>query len=255
MSETVIITLIALFGLCIGSFLNVCIYRLPMAHSIVFPGSACTVCQKPIRFYDNLPVISYVVLRGRCRHCKAFISLRYPLVELLSGGFAVALYLRFGLSPAAGVYFLLIAALIIITFIDIDYQIIPDVISLPGIPIGFLLALLLPVPTVKDSLLGLLLGGGSLWLVATGYSLLTGRQGMGGGDIKLLAMLGTLIGWQGVLFTIFAGSATGTLAGLAVMLYQRNNMKLAIPFGPFLAIGAILYIFWGPEIIRWYLGW
>jgi len=243
-----------LFGLCIGSFLNVCIYRIPADLSIVRPASACPACGTTIRWYDNIPVISYLLLRGRCRTCKNSISARYPMVELLCGLFALAVVLRFGWHLQSLIYFLFIAALLVITFIDIDHRIIPDVISLPGIPIGFAASFLLPQVTWQASLLGIVIGGGSLYAVAWSYRLLTGKDGMGGGDIKLLAMIGAFIGWQGVLFTIMASSFAGTIVGLIVMIKQRKGMKLAVPFGPFLAIGAILYIFWGPQLIHWYLG-
>jgi len=242
-----------LVGLCIGSFLNVCIHRLPAGRSIVRPPSACTACGASIRWYDNIPLLSYLLLWGRCRACKTAISPRYPIVELLTGLFALAVWQRFGWHPQALIYFGFVAALLVITFIDIDHRIIPDVISLTGIPLGFVLSFALPQLTWLDSLLGILIGGGSLLAVAWGYRLLTGNEGMGGGDIKMLAMIGAFIGWQGVLFTIMAASFTGTLAGVATMIRMGKGMKLAVPFGPFLAIGAILYLFFGPQLIEWYL--
>ncbi len=249
------VLLIALvFGLCIGSFLNVCIHRLPESQSIVRPPSSCPKCGHRIRPYDNIPILSYLILLGRCRRCGVRISVRYPAVELLTGLMAVATILRYGPTLAGLVVFAFIAALIVITFIDLDHRIIPDVISLPGIPLFFLGSLTLKTVTPLESVLGILAGGGSLFLVAWGYHLLTGKEGMGGGDIKLLAMIGPMVGWTGILFTIFVSSATGTLIGLAVMIHSRGNMKLAIPFGPFLAFGATLYLFFGPEIIDWYWG-
>lgn len=242
-----------LFGLCIGSFLNVCIYRLPESKSIVFPGSTCPHCNEPIRYIDNIPVLSWVLLQGKCRKCRTAIPIRYPLVELLGGLFAVGVYLKFGIGLEAFIYFIFIVCLMIVTFIDLDHRIIPDVISLPGIPLGFLASFALPDIGMLDSLLGILAGGGSLLIVAWTYQLLTGRAGMGGGDIKLLAMMGAFIGWKGVLFTIFASSALGTVAGIAVMIVTRKGMKLAVPFGPFLSIGALLYLFFGTEIIYWYI--
>jgi len=241
-----------IFGLCIGSFLNVCIYRLPASKSISHPRSSCTNCGELIRFYDNIPVLSYLLLRGRCRFCREPISLRYPIIELLAGLFALVTFFKYGLTLEALIYYVYIAALLVITFIDIDHQIIPDVISLPGIPIFFLASFGLSQINYLDSLIGILAGGGSLFLVAWTYSLITKKEGMGGGDIKLLAMIGAAIGWKGVLFTIFVASAVGTLSGLLVMLKSRKGMKLAIPFGPFLAIGGIAYIFFGPQLVRWY---
>jgi len=241
-----------IFGACIGSFLNVCIYRLPHSKSIVYPPSACPGCDTPIQFYDNIPILSYLLLRGKCRRCQTVISIRYPLVELMVGLFAVCVYLKFGLTLEALIIFFLIASLVVITFIDIDHRIIPDVISLPGIPLGFAASFFLPAITYVDSLLGILVGGGSLLLVAWVYSLITHKEGMGGGDIKLLAMIGAFVGWKGVLLTIFLSSAIGTLCGLMVMIRSGKNMKLAIPFGPFLAIGAMIYIFFGKALLFWY---
>ncbi len=242
------------FGLCIGSFLNVCIYRLPAEKSIVHPGSMCPDCQTPIRFYDNIPVLSYLILRGKCRHCRAAVSLRYPSVELLTGFFALCSYLRFEGWPQQVIYFTFIAVLLTVTFIDLDHQIIPNVITLPGIPIFFAAALALPALSWFDSFLGLLAGGGSLYIVATLYRMVTGVDGMGFGDIKLLALIGVVIGWKGVIFTVFMGSAVGTLAGLTVMAVgAKGGLKLKIPFGPFLSLGAIGYLFFGPELINWYL--
>ena len=239
-------------GLCIGSFLNVCIYRLPASKSIVHPRSMCSNCGTLIASYDNIPILSYLWLKGRCRHCRTKISLRYPMVELLGGLFALGTYLKFGLTIEALIYYLFFAALIVVTFIDLDHRIIPDVITLPGIPICFAAGFALPTITYKDALLGILIGGGSLYVIAWAYDRITKKEGMGGGDIKLLAMIGAIVGWQGVLFTIFVASLVGTLAGLAVMLQSRKGLKLAVPFGPFLSIGSITYIIFGTPLIDWY---
>ena len=245
--------IIFIFGLCIGSFINVCIYRLPISKSIVHPGSLCPNCKKPIRFYDNIPVLSYFLLRGRCRHCSTPISCRYPLIELISGFFALFILSRFGLIIEGLIYYVFIASLIIITFVDIDHKIIPDVITIPGMLVFFVLASFgIPAMTYKDSIIGLLAGGGSLLAVAWTYHLITQKNGMGGGDIKLLAMIGTIVGWQGVIFTIFVASAAGTLVGILMMFRTQQSIKLAIPFGPFLSIGAVGYIFFGSKIIFWY---
>jgi leader peptidase (prepilin peptidase)/N-methyltransferase len=240
-------------GLCIGSFLNVVIYRVPMRLSIVKPRSKCPHCETPIKFYDNIPILSFIALRGRCRSCKAPIGIRYPLVELLTGILTVCVFMFFGPNITGLVYYLLVTTLITITFIDIDHRIIPDRISLPGIPFFFLATLLVPHISWSNSLLGIFAGGGILYLVAWGYHLLTGQEGMGGGDIKLLAMIGAVVGWLGVLFTIFAGSVIGCIVGLALMVKNRKGMKLAVPFGPFLSIGAVLYLFYGPQLINWYV--
>jgi leader peptidase (prepilin peptidase)/N-methyltransferase len=211
----------------------------------------CFNCGNTIRFYDNIPILSYLWLSAKCRHCGAPISIRYLLVESMTGLFAVCVYLKFGFTLEAVIYFVFIATLLVITFIDIDHRIIPDIISIPGIPIFFLASL--SIQPYLDSLLGILSGGGILYLVALAYSLLTKKEGMGGGDIKLLAMIGALIGWKGVLFTIFVSSAAGTLSGLVIMILTRQGMKLAVPFGPFLAVGAIAYIFVGPQLMEFYL--
>jgi leader peptidase (prepilin peptidase) / N-methyltransferase len=239
-------------GLCIGSFLNVCIYRLPAGKSIVRPPSACPACGYAIRWYENIPLLSYIFLRGRCRGCRATIALRYPIVELLTGLAALAVVSHFGIQLQSLIYFLFVAALILVTFIDIDHRIIPDSISLPGIPLGFAASFLLPNVGWTDSLIGILLGGGSLLVIAWGYQLIAGKEGMGGGDIKLLAMIGAFLGWKGVLFTIMGSSFIGTLVGLVLMLKARKGMKLAIPFGPFLSMGAVIYLFFGERIIAWY---
>lgn len=253
MSPFIIKWYVFFVGLCIGSFLNVCIHRLPKGGSIVHPPSSCPACGARIRWYDNIPIISYVLLGGRCRGCKKPISVRYPLVELLTGLCAMVIWLNYGTSIPALIYFVFIVALIVITFIDLDHRIIPDLISLPGIPIGFIASFGLPAVTWAESLIGIAVGGGSLLAIAVGYQLLTGKDGMGGGDIKLLAMIGAFIGWQGVLFTIMASSFTGTVVGILAMLRAGKGMKMALPFGPFLATGAILYLFYGSRIISWYL--
>lgn len=244
---------IFVFGAVIGSFLNVCIYRLPLSQSVVSPGSHCMACGEAVRWYDNIPIVSWLMLKGRCRWCHAPFSIRYPVVELLTGMLALLLFLKYGLSPLFGVMFLFCAALVVITFIDFDHQIIPDELSLPGIALGFLVSFFLPGHSWLSSLLGIVAGWGSLALVFYGYLWLTGREGMGGGDAKLLAMMGAFLGLQAVPFIIFASSLVGTVAGLSIMAVQRKDRHLAIPFGPYLALGAVLYIFFGPQIIQWYL--
>ena len=229
-----------------------CIYRIPESKSIAFPGSVCPACGNPIKFYDNIPVISYIILRARCRNCRSRISFRYPLVELLTGFFALSVLIKFGYGIETLVYFVFIATLLVITFIDIDHRIIPNSISLPGIVLFFIASLTIPTVSIKDSLIGILTGGSILFLVAEIYFRLTGKEGMGGGDIKLLAMIGALIGWQGVIFTIFVSSLIGTIIGIIVMLIQGKNLKLAIPFGPFLSMAAVIYVFFGTEVVHWY---
>lgn len=252
-----------LFGAMIGSFLNVCICRLPKEESIVRPGSHCPKCSIPIRFYDNIPVLSYILLRGRCRYCHAPISVQYPLVEGITALGSLLLFFKYGPSITYLFYFLFVAVLIAITVIDLYHQIIPDVISLPGIVIGLFGALatsLLDTPSMAisqitfwTSLIGVISGGGSLFLVATVYQWLFKREGMGGGDVKLLAMIGAFLGWKAVILTIFLSSFIGSIIGITVILIKGKDFKYAIPFGPFLATGAVIALFWGEALIRWYL--
>jgi leader peptidase (prepilin peptidase)/N-methyltransferase len=241
-------------GTVIGSFLNVCIHRLPQGKSIVAPPSHCPRCKNPIRFYDNIPLASFLILQGRCRKCHAPISLRYPLVEFLMGLFSLILLLRFGISTLYLIYLAFFASLTLVSFIDLPHLIIPDVISLPGIVIGLVISLLHPQMSLKDSLIGVLLGGGTLYAVASVYHLITKREGMGGGDVKLLAMIGAFIGWKGVLFTILCSSFIGTVVGVTLMLVSSADSKYAVPFGPFLSLGAVIYVLWGEALITWYLG-
>ncbi len=238
----------------IGSFLNVCIHRIPNEESVAFPPSHCPHCKAPIRPWDNVPIVSYALLRGRCRQCKTPISMRYPFVEILTGLAGVATYAFFGPVPQALLFFAFLCALIVITFIDLDHQIIPDVISLPGIVIGLVAAFLPGNPDWKESLLGVLIGGGILWAIAEGYFRLTGREGMGGGDVKLLAMIGAFLGWRAIPVTLMIASLTGTALGLALMLGRGEGRQMAIPFGPFLAAGAVVALFVGEPLMQWYLG-
>ena len=237
----------------LGSFLNVCIVRLPQGASVVNPGSHCPQCQSAIRFYDNIPLLSYLILRGRCRQCKARISPRYFVVEGLSALMGLALFRTFGLSVEFVVYFIFFSALLVIIFIDLDTWTIPDIITLPGIVLGVAASFLLPRMTWVQSLLGLLVGGGVLLLVAAGYQLLRKREGMGGGDIKLLAMIGAFLGLPGVIFTLFSSSLAGSLAGVLLMFRDKGGGGTRIPFGPFLALAAMSYVFWGQTVIQWYL--
>ena len=240
-------------GMAVGSFLNVCICRMPKDESVVSPPSHCPRCDYRIRWYDNIPLLSYLLLRGKCRGCGIHISLQYPLVELLNGLLTLALFLRFGPTPEFLIYFLFCSSLVVITFIDLEHQIIPDEISLSGIVAGFVCSFFLPGHSWLGSLLGILLGGGLLLLVAYGYHRLTGKEGMGGGDIKLLAMMGAFLGWEAILFIIFTASLVGSVVGVTLMQIQKKDSKLAIPFGPYLAFGAVLFIFYGRQIIQWYL--
>jgi len=242
-----------IFGALVGSFLNVCIFRLPKEESIIWPGSHCPHCKNAIKFYDNIPLVSYFLLRGRCRYCKGSISLQYPLVEGITALSSLFLIIKFGPSLSYLFYFAFVAALIVITVIDLYHQIIPDVISLPGIGLGLLASLLIPQITLFNSLIGILLGGGSLFIVATFYQWLFKREGMGGGDVKLLAMIGAFLGWKAVLLTILLSSLIGSVTGILMMVVKGKDFKYAIPFGPFLSLGAVISLFYGEEIVRWYL--
>jgi leader peptidase (prepilin peptidase)/N-methyltransferase len=242
-----------IFGAMVGSFLNVCIFRLPKEESIIWPGSHCPHCKKPIRFYDNIPLISYLLLKGKCRHCKKPISFQYPLIEGITALSSLFLVMKFGPSLSYLFYFAFVAALIVITVIDLYHQIIPDAISLPGIGVGLLASLLIPQITFFNSLIGILLGGGSLFIVATFYQWLFKREGMGGGDIKLLAMIGAFLGWKAVLLTILLSSLIGSVTGILMMVVKGKDFKYAIPFGPFLSLGAVISLFYGQNIINWYL--
>lgn len=250
------------FGAIIGSFLNVCIARIPNDESVIHPGSRCPKCKAPIPFYCNIPLISYLFLVGRCRVCAERISPRYLFVEFLTGLFAVALFYRFGIGFEFFVLFLLTAALIVISFIDLDVRIVPDVISLPGIVLGLLCAVIgyfffgaesSVIPSPASSLIGIATGGGFLLATAWVYEKLTGVEGMGGGDIKLLAMIGAFLGWPAVPLTLFVASLIGSVVGLACMVVTGAGRRLAVPFAPFLCSGALVSIFFSDAIIQFYL--
>jgi leader peptidase (prepilin peptidase)/N-methyltransferase len=243
-----------LVGCFLGSFYNVIIHRLPAKESIIRPGSHCPQCKHLISFYDNIPLVSYLILLGKCRHCGEPISLRYPLVEGLTGALALLLFLRYGWDPQFLVEFFFASLLILITFIDLDTYLIPDVLSVPGTVIGFAFSFLTQRISWLDSLLGIMLGGGFFFLVAVGYQYLRHKEGLGGGDIKLLAMIGAFLGWPGVVFTVLVASLIGTVVGVVVMWRSRKGLGTMLPFGPFLASGALLYLFWGETFYRWYVG-
>ncbi|MEW6269106.1 MAG: A24 family peptidase [Thermodesulfobacteriota bacterium] len=250
-------TMALALGAATGSFLNVVIHRLPLQQSVVAPRSHCTRCGRTIPWYDNIPVLSWILLRGRCRACKEPFSVRYPIVEALTAVLLLALWLQLGWSLGLAFAFYFACSLLVVTYIDLDHRIIPDRVTLPGIAVGLLLALVAPAEVRWDAVqswaLGTLAGGGILWLVAWGYETATGREGMGGGDIKLLAMIGAFLGWQGVLVTLLLASLIGSLIGTAWMIARGGDRRLAIPFGPFLALGALVTLFWGEQIVTWYM--
>ena len=240
-----------LFGAIIGSFLNVCIHRLPLRESLLWPRSRCPQCAKTIAWYDNFPVFSYFWLRGRCRACRRHISWRYPLVEALNAtGYGLIIW-RFGFSASALVYLLLWSSLIVISFIDLDHMIIPDRITLPGIGLGLVAGTLL-LPRWWDSVVGLLVGGGILYFMAWISPYLFGKEGMGGGDIKLLAMIGAFLGWKPAILTIFFGGLLGAVVGVTLMGVRVITREAYLPFGPFLSLGAVVVILYGQEILTWY---
>jgi len=251
-----------IFGALAGSFLNVCILRIPNGGSIISPPSHCPSCKTAISFYDNVPLISYLILRRQCRFCRVRISPRYFAVELLTAVLAVTLFDRFGFGFSFFVSFVLVGALIVISFIDLDVRIVPDVISLPGIVVGLVLSVAgyflisgesAVVPSPVSSLLGILAGGGFLLATAWIYEKITGVEGMGGGDIKLLAMIGAFLGWQSIPLTLFFASLVGSIVGIGCMLATGAGRRLALPFAPFLCSGALLFIFFGEELIQFYM--
>jgi leader peptidase (prepilin peptidase)/N-methyltransferase len=241
-----------ILGCILGSFYNVVIHRLPSGQSIVRPASRCPACGSAIAAYDNIPLASYLLLGGRCRRCRETISLRYPLVEGLSGLLALLLFRRYGLHPQFAVEFIFCSLLIIITMIDLDTMEIPDVLSLPGIVLGFALSFLTPGLLWWQSLVGIIAGGGIFYLIAVGFERVRHKEGLGGGDIKLLAMIGAFIGWRGVAFTILASSISGTIIAIPLMWRSGKSLGSELPFGPFLALGAVSYVFWGELLYHWY---
>jgi leader peptidase (prepilin peptidase)/N-methyltransferase len=246
--------LIFVGGLAVGSFLNVVIYRLPRGKSLLRPGSACPSCRKPIRFYDNIPVLSFLLLKGRCRHCGEKISWRYPLVELLTATVFTLVVIVHGFSLQSLSYVLLTAMLIAITFIDLEHFIIPDYITIPGAILGLFLAFFSEHMTILNAVIGLLVGGVSLFLIALLGDKLFKRESMGGGDIKLSALLGAYLGWQQVIFVLVSASFFGAVIGVVGILLSKQVKKTRlIPFGPFLALGALVAIFFGQYLIDLYV--
>ena len=237
---------IFMFGLAIGSFANVCIYRLPKKESVVFPVSHCIACSTPVRPFDNIPVISYLILGGKCRDCKEGISVIYPIIEAITALLLLAGFFKFGLTFDFLIYTVVAPTLVIITAIDIEHQIIPDVITLPGIVLG--LAAGSYTIGYIDSFSGCLLGGGLFYLLAV-----LSNGGMGGGDIKYIAAAGALVGWQKVLLIIFIGAFLGSFMGLLQIVVQKKSRKSLIPFGPFLAAATLITLFYGNLLIKLYI--
>lgn len=262
-----------LFGLIIGSFLNVCILRIPSGKSIVLPASACPKCGNEIRAYDNIPVISYLLLGGKCRGCKTRISPMYPLVELLTGLLFLACYLAFGLTVETAKWAAFSAIMIVLVFTDLRERILPDAVNFTGLGIGLALSFFVrptdgsalwlanrmfefPPPAAVlsfvDAILGALVGGGLLWLVSEAYFRMRGREGMGLGDVKMMLMAGAFLGAKRTLLTILAGSVLGSVLGVAVILAKRKDADYELPFGTFLGAGALLVVFFGTPLVNWY---
>ena len=245
-------TLFAAFGLVIGSFLNVCIYRLPLKQSIVWPASRCPSCERPLAWYENVPVVAWLALGGRCRTCHTSISVMYPIVELVTGALFVGGYLLYGVTPLGFVRIAFGCAMIVLFVIDLKHHILPNIITVTGVPIGLALSLFLP-PGWMESLIGLVLGGGVLFVIGEAYYRLRGIDGLGMGDVKMLAMIGAFLGWRLTLVTLIFASFAGALTGVALLVSGRGGMKAALPFGSFLAVGAGVAAVAGTQLFNWYV--
>ena len=241
-----------LFGACFGSFANVLIYRMPAEESIV-GRSHCKNCLATIPWYKNIPLFSYFILQGKCSQCHVTFSIRYPLVEFIMACLFAGLVFQYGISWTSLEYLILIFGLVTASFIDYDHMILPDEFTLGGIVIGLVGAAINPERSFLDAFLGVLFGGGVLWLVAYLYFIFTGRDGLGGGDIKLLAWLGALLGWKAIPFIILSSSVVGSIVGIILSRKNEEGLKTMIPFGPFLALGALLYLFGLKSIGLWYI--
>jgi len=248
------VVLIFILGLIVGSFSNVCIYRIPKNESIVFPASHCPKCHSNISPKDNIPLLSYILLKGRCRNCKSKISIQYPIVEFLTGLIYLIIYLIYGLNIKTVIYIILSSALVIIAFIDLNEQIVPDVISLPGIVIGFILSFFVPYISFINSGLGVAVGGGIILIIGLAGSVIFKKEAMGGGDVKLAAMIGAFLGWRYIIISLFLGFFLGALAGIFLIVSKIKSREDEVPFGPFIILGSFITLLWGEKILSWYLG-
>jgi leader peptidase (prepilin peptidase)/N-methyltransferase len=249
-----IVTLfVVLFGAAVGSFLNVCIYRLPRGESLVWPASRCTACGRSLSWYENIPILSWMTLAGRCRTCRAPVSAMYPIVEAVTALAFLGGYLLYGITPLGVVRVAFACALIVLFVTDLRHKILPNAITLPGIVIGLVCSFFLP-PGWRDSVIGILIGGGVLYALAEGYYRVRGHEGLGMGDVKLLAMIGAFLGWKLVLLTLVFASFSGSILGIALIASRRGDMKYALPFGTFLAVGAVFAAAWGTPVVDWYFG-
>ncbi len=246
--------LIFILGLIVGSFSNVCINRIPKNESIIYPASHCPKCRSKIKPVDNIPLLSYILLKGRCRNCKSKITIQYPIVELITGLIYLIIYLAYGLSVQTLIYIIFSSALIIIAFIDLNQQIVPDVISLPGIAIGFIISFFVPYISFIDSALGVLVGGGIILIIGMVGSVIFKKEAMGGGDVKLAAMIGAFLGWRYIVISLFLGFFLGALAGIFLILSKIKSREDVVPFGPFIVLGSFITLLWGEKIISWYIG-
>jgi leader peptidase (prepilin peptidase)/N-methyltransferase len=247
------IWMVLAIGLAVGSFLNVLIYRLPRRLSIVWPASRCTACGRALSWFENIPLVSYAVLRGRCRTCRSPISIVYPLVELATAALFAGFYLQLGLTPLLAVRLLFACAMVALFVIDLRHRILPNPITVGGMVIGLASSTVLP-PGWRDALIGAFAGGGGLLAIAWTYSRVRGQEGLGMGDVKMLAMIGAFLGWRLTLVTLVLASLAGAFAGLALIALNRANMRYALPFGTFLAAAAIVSASTGDALIAWYLG-
>jgi leader peptidase (prepilin peptidase)/N-methyltransferase len=248
------VVLIFILGLIVGSFSNVCIYRIPRNESIIYPASHCPKCRSNISPKDNIPLLSYILLKGRCRNCKSKISIQYPIVELLTGLIYLIIYLAYGLSVQTLIYIILSSALITIAFIDLNEQIVPDVISLPGIVIGFIISFFVPYILFINSALGVVVGGGIILIIGLAGSVIFKKEAMGGGDVKLAAMIGAFLGWRYIVISLFLGFFLGALAGIILIMAKIKSREDVVPFGPFIVLGSLITLLWGEKIISWYIG-
>jgi leader peptidase (prepilin peptidase)/N-methyltransferase len=244
--------LAGLLGLAVGSFLNVCIYRIPLGKSLAYPPSACTQCGRPLRWFENVPVIAWLALGGACRTCKTRISPVYPLVELFTGVMFVWAWWQYGPGWLLVSHVLFGCALIVLFFIDLRHRILPNVITLPGIVVGLLFSVVNP-PGWASSLIGILLGGLIPFAIAEIYARVRGEEGLGMGDVKMLAMIGAFLGWKLMILTLVLASFMGSIVGLGLIVARRGDMKYALPFGTFLTLAAFVSVVTGTRVLAWYL--
>jgi leader peptidase (prepilin peptidase)/N-methyltransferase len=241
-----------LLGLAVGSFLNVCIYRLPLEQSLLFPGSHCTVCSRTLRWFENVPVLAWVVLGGRCRTCHTGISVVYPLVEAFTGVMFVWAAWQYGPGWLLFSRLLLGCMLVVLFFIDLRHRILPNVITVPGTIVGFILSFVTP-PGWVSSLIGLVIGGLIPLVLAEAYFRIRKAEGLGMGDVKMLALVGAFLGWKLVLLTLALGSFLGSFVGIGLIATRRGDMKLALPFGTFLAVATMISASVGDSLVAWYM--